>query len=289
MGGYWRLGIVFWGGKLKNKNVFFVILFAFIILSIISYGYLNQNPVRLFVLKFQANRAEAFRIDVYLNKPFSNVTQLHLNGSQTIEGERVLASENIYQMKALASTLGSFDFIIGVSTAEQTIDSFWDDFLNRLPAAESFGNLGIIDQVYLSLIAEKKLTAFNSDGTEVSPLETSISLIITPTPVVSVKTTGAEPTVRVEILNGCGIKGAANWVLSRISSLSVSAKNGGNATNFNYENSELLLSGSNFPNLEKVLVDLGFSKLGHIQSATIPAGYDAVFIVGKDFQMIKGN
>lgn len=274
---------------MKNKKVFFVIVFIAIILSIVSYVNLDQTPVRFFVLKFQANQAEAFRIDVYLNKPLSTVTPLHLSGSQTVEGDRALSSKNLYQMKALASALGSFEFVIGVLTAEQTIDSFWNDFLNRLPAAGSFNNLDSLDQLYFSLTADRELTAFNYDRTAVGSVEVLTPVVITPTSVVSVKKAGTEPTVRVEILNGCGIKGAADWVLSRVASPTFLAKNGGNAVNFNYVNSELLLSGADFPNLEKILADLGFSKLSQIRSNTIPAGYDAVFIVGKDFRMIKGN
>jgi len=273
----------------KNKKVFFIILFIAIVLSIVSYVYLSQTPVRFFVLKFQANRVEAFQIDVYLNKPLSIVTPLHLNGSQTVEGGRVILSKNIYQLKAMASALGSFEFVIGVSTADQTIDSFWNDFLNRLSTADSFNNLNLMDRLYLSLTAVPKLTASNSGRTAVKSFEISTAAVITPISMVAVKKAGTESTVRVEILNGCGIKGAANWVLSRIDSPTISAKNGGNAMNFHYVNSELLLSGSDFPNLEKVLTDLGFSKLSLTRLNKIPADYDAVFIVGKDFRMIKGN
>jgi hypothetical protein len=274
---------------MKNKFFFFTIFFITIFLSIVSYVYLNQTPVRFFVLKFQANKAEAFQIDVYLNKPLSVVTPLYLSGSQTVEGDRAISSKNIYQIKALASALGSFEFVIGVSTAEQTIDSFWNDFLNCPPATCSFDNLDSLDRLYLSLTAPRKLIASTSDRTAVNSVEISTPAVVAPTSVVLVKNAGTDPTVRVEILNGCGIKGAANWVLSRIASPTLSAKNGGNALNFNYVNSVLLLSGSDFLNLKKVLADLGFSKLSQIRSNTIPAGYDAVFIVGKDFRMIKGN
>jgi hypothetical protein len=274
---------------MKNKNIFFGILFIAIVLSIISYVYLSQTPVRFFVLKFKANRAEAFQIDVYLNKLLSTVTPLHLNGSQTVEGGQVISSKNIYQLKTMASSLGSFEFVIGVSTADQTIDSFWNDFLNRLSTADSFNNLNLMDRLYLSLTAARKLTASNSDRTAVNSVEISTAVVIAPTSMVSVKEAGTKSTVRVEILNGCGIKGAASWVLSRIASPTISAKNGGNALNFNYVNSQLLLSGTDVTNLEKALVDLGFFKLSQIHSNIIPAGYDAVFIVGKDFRMIKGN
>lgn len=274
---------------MKNKKVFFTILFIAIVLSIVSYIYLSQTPIHFFVLKFQANRAEAFQIDVYLNKHLSTVAPLHLNGSQTVEGGRVISSKNIYQLKAMASALGSFEFVIGVSTDDQTIDSFWNDFLNRLSGADSFNNLNLMDRLYLSLTAEQKLSASNSDQAAVNSVEISTPAVITPTSVVSVKKAGTESTVRVEILNGCGIKGAASWVLSRIASPTISPKNGGNAMNFNYATSELLLYGSDFPNLEKVLTDLGFSNLSLTRSNTIPADYDAVFIVGQDFRMIKGN
>ena len=53
--------------------------------------------------------------------------------------------------------------------------------------------------------------------------------IVTPTALVSGKTTLPEPIVRVEILNGCGIKGAAEWMVERIKRSQITAENGGNA------------------------------------------------------------
>jgi hypothetical protein len=50
-----------------------------------------------------------------------------------------------------------------------------------------------------------------------------------------------------------------------------------------------LFAAAAFLDLEKALTTLGFSKLNKTGSSILPAGHDEIFIVGKYFQMIKGN
>jgi hypothetical protein len=161
--------------------------------------------------------------------------------------------------------------------------------LTGQPLADCFTNLNKTDKLYFGLVAKQKLTAQISEEARTNTVTTLSIVTITPTMTAQVKMETAKPIVRVEILNGCGIKGAADWVVTRAASPTIQAKNGGNAVNFNYTDSQLSYSVAASPDLVKILTVLGFSKLSQISSRTLPAGYDAVLIVGKDFRSIKGN
>jgi hypothetical protein len=273
---------------MKNKSAFFFIFLIMIFLSIVSYGYLDRAPVSFFILKSQTNRVVAFKVLVYLNHRLSIVIPLRLNGTQQTEAVQILSTKSIYQMESLASSFGQFDFVIGDSEADQDIDHFWNDFSMNRSLTTNFNNLAGLDKLYFTLIAEQKLSVQNSDEMA-SSVGVLSPLVITPTAIVQVKKAASKSIVHVEILNGCGIKGAADWVVLSISSQTILAKNGGNAVNFNYANSQLLFAAADFPDLEKALTKLGFFKLNSIGSSVLPAGYDGVFIVGKDFQKVKGN
>jgi hypothetical protein len=273
---------------MRNKKAILSIFLTAVVLSIVSYVYLDRIPVRLFILKPQANQVAAFQINVYLNRRLSTVTSLSLSRPQLSEAFKILSAKNIYQLQSLASNFGQFDFVIGASQPNDDMDSFWNDFLSPQRSTDSFDNLASLDKLYFSFSAERKLTIQDS-GKATNQIGTSPQLAFTPTAIPQVKKVISKPIVHVEILNGCGIKGAADRVVIRIKSETIEAKNGGNAVNFNYFNSQLLLSAVDFPDLEKSLKALGFSKLSQIRSNTLPVGYDAVFIVGKDFRLIKGN
>ena len=274
---------------MKNKKVFFSIFLTAIVLSIVSFTYLDQRPVRFFFLKAHANRVEAFRIDVYLNQHLSTLTPLSLNNSQQFKSAQILSAKNLYQLQSLASSFGIFDFLIGSTQSDQEIDSFWNNFLRRETSADGFDNLNETDRIYFKLMAKRELSAQNSREAAINSIPISTTGFIAPTVLVPAKKALFAPIVRVEILNGCGIKGASEWVVSRVASQTISAKNGGNAANFNYPDSQIVCSTAASPDLIKVLTVLGFTKLKQISSKTLPAGYDAVLIVGKDFQTIKGN
>jgi hypothetical protein len=67
-------------------------------------------------------------------------------------------------------------------------------------------------------------------------------------------------------------------------------KNGGNAVNFAYANTQVLSVNGEIPaGLLKVLNQLGFMSVKGIKSGDVPQDCDVVLIVGKDFQKLKGN
>ncbi len=274
---------------MKNKKAFFSVFLTAIILALISYTFLDQRPVRFFVLKTQANRVEAFQIEVYLNRRLNTITPLSLNSSQRLKSVQIISDKNIDQLQSLSSSFGPFDFVVAGLEPDIDIESFWNSFLGRQPSVENFNNLNAADRLYFESMAERELSAQNSEEAAINLFPISSPVVMTPTITIQAKKAGAEPIVRVEILNGCGIKGASEWVVSRVASQTILAKNGGNAVNFNYAKSWLLCSFATAPGLVKTLTTLGFSKLSQVNSEILPAGYDAVFVVGKDFRMIKGN
>jgi hypothetical protein len=93
--------------------------------------------------------------------------------------------------------------------------------------------------------------------------------------------------VRLEILNGCGIKNAADWVARRIKGPGLMVTGTGNADNFKYDQTLLQTSVGVPVVLEEVLDRLGLTKESVQQVQSLAPPNDAVLIVGKDYRKLK--
>jgi hypothetical protein len=96
-----------------------------------------------------------------------------------------------------------------------------------------------------------------------------------------------ESAVRMEILNGCGIKGAADWVARRIRGPGIQITRTENADHFRYPKT-LVRSSAGVPvALEEALSRLGLTEAVVEEGAGLAGGVDAVLIVGRDFPKLK--
>ena len=94
-------------------------------------------------------------------------------------------------------------------------------------------------------------------------------------------------TLRVAVLNGCGVSGVGNSygnILSNRYGLQVTRIE--NADNFNYEFTTIVILSKDNPNIENLLTILGTNiNAGNVEfDATINPNEDIQIIIGKDYQ-----
>lgn len=94
-------------------------------------------------------------------------------------------------------------------------------------------------------------------------------------------------TLRVAVLNGCGVSGVGNSygnILSNRYGLQVTRIE--NADNFNYEFTTIVILSKDNPNIENLLTILGTNiNAGNVEfDATINPSEDIQIIIGKDYQ-----
>ena len=94
-------------------------------------------------------------------------------------------------------------------------------------------------------------------------------------------------TLRVAVLNGCGISGVGNSygnILTNRYGLQVTRIE--NADNFNYEMTTIVILSKDNPNIENLLTIMGTNiNAGNIEfDATINPNEDIQIIIGKDYQ-----
>ena len=94
-------------------------------------------------------------------------------------------------------------------------------------------------------------------------------------------------TVRVAVLNGCGVSGVGNSygnILSNRYGLQVTRIE--NADNFNYEFTTIVILSKDNPNIDNLLTILGTNiNAGNVEfDATVNPNEDIQIIIGKDYQ-----
>ena len=94
-------------------------------------------------------------------------------------------------------------------------------------------------------------------------------------------------TLRVAVLNGCGVSGVGNSygnILSNRYGLQVTRIE--NADNFNYEFTTIVILSKDNPNIENLLTILGTNiNAGNVEfDATVNPNEDIQIIIGKDYQ-----
>jgi hypothetical protein len=273
---------------MKNKKVTVIILAVTLVLSLFSFNLLNRTPLAFFVLKNEVNTVRVYKVQVFLSRQIPIVESIALSPRQVQEADKIITDENLNELKTWSKSLGAFDFVLGFLKCDNDWVSCWNNYFSSGDSNRLLSNLSPLDRIYLSLMAHPTLSASPLENATVPPSVTSTPVSVPATPISS-KTAVVETGIRVEVLNGCGIKGAAVWVVSRIKGKTITAVNGGNADHFTYAHSRLLSATAISPVLQSVLERAGFSHLGMTLSSSIPNGYDVVLIVGKDFRKIKGK
>lgn len=106
----------------------------------------------------------------------------------------------------------------------------------------------------------------------------------TPTKAASVSATPKKTGLSIQVLNGSGIKGVASTMQKYLEEKGYNVVSTGNAKNFDYEKTEIIIKGDKTSFLEKLKTDLSGNYTVGSTSATLDAGatYDAQVIIGKE-------
>ncbi|HEY5039373.1 MAG TPA: LytR C-terminal domain-containing protein, partial [bacterium] len=221
-----------------EKKIFILVIFVGLLAALRFH--LRQNPVPLFVLKGIGTNVEAFRLDFSLDRNDFFVRSLGLNLSQKKEGGEILKNRDSQRLTAYSKSYGKFAAVIG----EPTEEDGWPDYLGGgiksifgNHPSEWFDNLGWGDRFYFALFTHTPLPPpfvpsdiQVEDLTKISSSSADARSNPSPTPV-AVSHPGV---LRVEILNGCGITGAADWMARRFQGPGITIISTGNADHFHY-------------------------------------------------------
>jgi hypothetical protein len=93
----------------------------------------------------------------------------------------------------------------------------------------------------------------------------------------------------VEILNGCGITGAADWAAKRLQGGAITIVNIENADHFRYSKTIVRSSVGVPAALKEALARLGLPEKAVTASPAPSPGRDVTVIVGKDYLNLKGR
>ncbi len=268
-----------------------------------AYG-LRNHPLRLFLLS-GGGKPEAFRLQLTLGSGGSQMDSIPLNRAQSKKAMEILAAQDLVSLRSFAKDLGSFGSVIGLAGSNEEeatswyLGGGWGSALKTRPEG-SFDDLGWGDQIYLSLCAKPStMPPVATGGIEVDDLsgtEPGSSPAPSSTPKAPVPTSQTGP-LRVEIQNGCGIKGAADWVARRMKGPDLVIVGTGNADNFHHPKTVIKTTAGVPVVLEEAMERLGLSKdsaeevetlSGTALGSTLQVSpVDLVVIIGRDFRELK--
>ena len=270
------------------------ILFILPVLFLVGAGRweVSRTPLELFLLRGSDNLVEAYRLKVYLNRREPVVEPLHLTGEQSRLGMEILRLRDKAQLSVFARSFGPSEIWIGFPTADEAWPGYlgggWDGFRQN-GSGEVFDNLQWMDRLYLSLRSTPpppsapSQAALPPAGETATPVPGEVKE--NPGPSRTPVPAGSPGVLRVEILNGCGIKGAADWAARRFKGAGVTIVGTGNAENFRF-NKTIIKTSAGIPiALEEALERLGLAK-DSVEDSTDPA-MDVVVIIGRDFRKLK--
>jgi hypothetical protein len=211
-------------------------------------------------------------------------------GSQK-EALAILAQTDLKHLEEFAKNYGGFSVVMGIPTNEEGWPGFLGGGFKGLfnPGEQVvFDNLQWTDRIYLSFaILPPPPAPFKTDLPVVPTPSSStpnnsgvpIQLTLNPAPTPSV--------VRVEILNGCGITNAADWVARRMKGPGIIITATGNADNFHYPKTIIQTAAGLPVALEEALDRLGLSKDSLQETTGLSSSVDVVVIIGKDFPKLR--
>ena len=97
------------------------------------------------------------------------------------------------------------------------------------------------------------------------------------------------PVIQVEVLNGCGIPGAADNFTSFLRQRHFDVVQIGNYISFDIEKSMVIDRVGNIANADRIADSLGISRKNIIQQINKNYFLDASVVIGKDFETLKPN
>lgn len=281
--------------SVKNAKFFSIILILAGGLSVWSWRVMERSPLTVFVLRGQDNNFEAFKVDLFLNRQDDATHSIPLDSVQEKRAAGILAAKDTKALESFSMEFGKFSFAVGLPTLEEGWPSYLGGgikFFFQTDPLGTFDNLQFTDRLYLAWTSNvpPPPPVMTNEASPVpaakTPIVSAPETLPPATPPLSLSHPGA---VRVEILNGCGITNAAEWIARRLKGPGIIIVDTDNADNFHYSKT-LVRSAAGLPvALEEALDRLGIPKESVEEIPNPPGGIDVVVIVGKDFRKLKGR
>jgi hypothetical protein len=287
---------------MKNIKSVLLILLPVLALSVWSFSSLHRSPVSIFVLKGAGKSSEAFQLHLYLDRRDPSIEAVRLTSSQKSEGAEILKKNDLEGLEVFSKTFGKYPAVMGLPDSGEGWPGYLGGgltafFHDSLPV---FDNLRWTDRFYFALktripppapfsVSEIPMivsaeTHSNVKGSKSQPF---------PSPGPS----GTSKVLRVEIQNGCGITGAADWVARRLKGSGIQITETGNADHFHYVKTAVKSSAGLPVALEEAVERMGVSResVEEVSSfsgmALLSPGQslppDVIVIIGKDFKKLK--
>lgn len=271
-----------------------IIVFLPLVLVLAAiYPLLNRHPVSLFVLKGSENSVEAFKVSAPLNGRDVVVESVPLSPEQRKEGGEILGQKDCQRLVAFSKNYGAYSAVVGIPVTQESWPGFLGGglkgfFIDSVP--DVFDNLQWSDRFYLSLSIKTPPPAPFTVGEEVAMnLPVATPGVPAPRPPATPSSLPTPGVVRVEILNGCGITNAADWVARRVKGPGILIADTDNAENFRYPQTIIRTCAGMPVALEEAVERLGLSKDSIQEVPSLSTAVDAVVIVGKDFPKLRGR
>ncbi|HJT22977.1 MAG TPA: LytR C-terminal domain-containing protein, partial [bacterium] len=226
-----------------------------------------------------------------LNVRDVTVEALSLSPSQKKEGGEILARKDSQSLAAFAKDFGTYPAVIGVPGSQEGWPGYLGGglkgfFADNLP--ESFDNLQWTDRLYLSISMKVPPPAPFATGKGIEIVLPAATPGTSATPSTSTPIPAPTPGVlRVEILNGCGITNAADWVARRVKGPGIVITDTGNADNFRYPKTIVRSCAGTPVALEEAVERLGLPKDAIQEIPSLSSSVDVVVIVGKDYRKLR--
>ncbi len=269
-----------------------LIFFLIVIIGLAAlYPALSRHPVTLFVLKGEDEVVEAFRVSAPLNGRDVSVETVPLNPAQKKEGGEILGQKDLPHLESFSRNFGVFPAVIGIPVTQEGWPGFLGGGIKGFfidPMPDAFNNLQWTDRFYMAVnLRAFPPEPFTAIGQETAAPDNTTAGI--PTPGLSpVPNPAPTPGVlRVEILNGCGITNAADWVARRVKGPGIVITDTGNADNFHYPQTIIRTCAGKPVALQEAVERLGLSVDAVQEIPSLNSPVDAVVIVGKDFIKLR--
>jgi hypothetical protein len=108
-------------------------------------------------------------------------------------------------------------------------------------------------------------------------------------PVLAENKTLPSAIIQLEVLNGCGIAGAAEKITDYLRNNHVDVVQMKNYISFDIENSMVIDRTGNMANAEKIADILGIDRKNIIQQVNSDYFLDVSLVIGKDYNQLKSN
>lgn len=257
------------------------------------YPVMLRHPVSIFLLKTNEGTPQAYQLSAPLNGGGAIAEMIPMSAEQRKEAAAILERKDVQKLATFSKKFGFYQTVIGFPAGQAD----WPDFLGggirgifTAGSSDTFDNLQRADRVFLALsVKMPPLKPPNTGGSiaidlpVITPTSSIPHLISTPNP------TPASGTLRVEILNGCGITNAAEWLARRIQGPGIVIMDTGNADNFKYPRTLVQTAVALPDNFLARLDHLGLNRNCVETTSQTNSANDVVVIIGKDYPQLRKN